>query len=93
MQYPADENALVIYPVKDDMLLVLDPPVSGPDAITRAAYLRRGGKPPKAFLQSIQVRESLLLAPGVERVIRNFDQVKPGESGDPGMQATVRPVP
>lgn len=55
MQYPADENALVIYPVKDDMFLALDPPVSAPDPITRAAHLRRGGKPPKALFQTIDV--------------------------------------
>jgi hypothetical protein len=43
MQYPANENALPINPIKDDMFSVLDPPVSGPDAITWAAHLRRRG--------------------------------------------------
>jgi hypothetical protein len=79
MQDPAYENALVINPVKDDMFLALDPPVPGPDAIARAAHLRQRGESPEAFLQFIEVRESLFLAPGVERVIGNLDKVKSGE--------------
>jgi hypothetical protein len=79
MQDPANENALVINPVEDDMFLMLDPPVSGPDAITWAPHLRQRRKPPEALLQSIEVRESLLLAPGIERVIADLDKVKSGE--------------
>jgi hypothetical protein len=79
MQDPTDKNALAINPIKDDMFLVLDPPVSGQDAITGATDLRQGGKPREALLQFIQVRKSLLLAPGVERVIADLDEVKPGE--------------
>jgi hypothetical protein len=79
MQYPANENALLVNPVKDDVLLALDPPIPGPDTITWAAHLRQRSKPLEAFLQSIEVRESLLLAPAVERVIGNLDQVKSGK--------------
>ena len=65
------------------MFLMLDPPVSGPDAITWAAHLRQRGKSPEECVKSIQVRESLLLAPGVERVIGDLDKVKSGESRKP----------
>jgi hypothetical protein len=79
MQDPANKKALAINPVKDDMFLVLDPPVSWPDAIAWAAHLRQRGKPLEAFVQSVEVGESLLLAPGVERVIADLYEVKSGE--------------
>jgi hypothetical protein len=51
MQDPADENAFVINPVEDDMFLVLDPTVSGPEMIAGATHLRQRGKLPEAMFQ------------------------------------------
>jgi len=69
VQDSADEDAVVVGPVKDDVLLVLDTAVSRPDSIAGSADSRRFGEPIKAGFQAVEIPLGLLRPPSVHRVI------------------------
>jgi hypothetical protein len=53
VQDSADEDAVVVLPIKDDVLLVLDTAVSGPNPIARAANSRSLDEPIEAGFQAV----------------------------------------
>jgi hypothetical protein len=53
VQDSADEDAVVVLPIKDDVLLVFNAAVSRPNSIARAADLRSFDKPIEAGFQAV----------------------------------------
>jgi hypothetical protein len=79
VQNSADEDAVVVSPVKDDVLLVLDAAVSWPNPIAGAADSRNFDKPIEASFQAIEIALGLLRAPGVHSVIGDIHQIEPSQ--------------
>ena len=73
MENSADENALLIGAVEDDVLLMLETPVPGVEVITETADPGRSGDPSEAILQVIKIAVGLFFSPGFERIIRDFE--------------------
>jgi hypothetical protein len=73
VQDSANEDAVAVRPVENDVLPMLDTAVSWPNPIARAAEVRCFGGPIEASLQAVEVAMSLLLAPGAHGVIGNID--------------------
>jgi len=69
VQYSADEDAVVISPVKDDVLFVLDTAVSLADSNAGAADSRSFDKPIKTGFQAVERTLGLLRTPSVHRVV------------------------
>ena len=77
MQDPADEDAIVVRSIKDDVLLVLDTAASWPNSIAGAADFRSFDKPIEASFQAVEIALGLLRSPSVHGVIGNIHQIKP----------------
>jgi hypothetical protein len=73
MQDSANEDAIAVRSIKDDVPLVLDAAVSWPNPVARAANVRSLGEPIEASLQAVEIAMSLLLAPGVQGVIGDIN--------------------
>jgi hypothetical protein len=79
VQHSAYKDAVVVGPIKNDMLLVLDTPLSRPNSRTRSANSRSLDKPIEAGFQAIEIPLSLLHAPSVYGVIGNIYQIEPSQ--------------
>ena len=73
MQDSADEDAVAVHSIKDDMPSVLDAAVSWPNSVTGAADLRGFDKSIEAGLQAVKIAISLLLAPDIHGVFGDID--------------------
>jgi hypothetical protein len=79
VQDSANEDAIAVSPIEDDVLLVLDAAVSWPNPIAGAADSRSFDNSIEASFQAIEIPLGLLRAPGVHGVIGNINQVEPSE--------------
>ena len=75
VQDSANEDAVAVRPVENDVLPMLDTAVSWPNPIAGAADSRSFDKSNEARFQTIQIAISLLFAPGIHGVICNIDQI------------------
>jgi hypothetical protein len=69
MKNSADENAVSVLLIKDDVLAVLKTPNAGTNHITGSAQTRRIGQELKAPCQFFDVVFGLLFSPGIDCVI------------------------
>ena len=83
MENSADKDSVGVNSIENNVPLMLDAVVSRSDSITSAADFRSLGNSIEAGFQVVQISESLLYAPSIERVIGNIDQVESCQSRKP----------
>lgn len=79
VQDPAYKDTVVVHPIKDDVLLVLDAAVSWPNSIAGTSDSRSFDKPFEASFQAVEIALGLLRAPGVHSVIGDIHQIEPSQ--------------
>ncbi len=78
MQNTDHKYAFIVDTIEDDVFLMLESPISQMDRVASASYPWSHGKPIEAFRKPAVVAPSLLLAPGIHRVIDDFGPVISG---------------
>jgi len=75
VQNPADENAVLACPIKNDVLLMLDSPISLANSIAGSSNFGGFGKLIEAGFQAIEIALRLLRPPGIHGVIGDIHQI------------------
>lgn len=79
MQNAADEDAVLLDPVKEHVLVMLYPAVSVPNRVTGPAHLRGLRELMKGCAEAVEIAIGLIRAPGVDGVVGDLDEVEPGQ--------------
>jgi hypothetical protein len=75
MKNSADDNAVSVRFIEDDVLALLKTPYTGENQITGSAQTRRISQQLEATCQLLNVFFGLLFAPGVGCVIEDFRKI------------------